>query len=113
MGSGLGDSLNINIDDALALANGMRGYAADAAYGTVAPSTFGTASNSVTSGFPGFRLGGVCSAKSADTASANRSLSDALQAIGDNTVKCVDAFHDTDHATRLKIAGLTTWQTGS
>ncbi|WP_316574279.1 hypothetical protein [Nocardia canadensis] len=113
MGSGLADSLNINADDALVLAQGMRGYAADVAYGTVAPSTFGSAANAVRFGFADFRLADVCATKSSETASANSALSDALQAIGDNTVKCVDAFHHTDHATKLQIDNVTTWKTGS
>ncbi|MFE6926082.1 hypothetical protein ACFVAV_34070 [Nocardia sp. NPDC057663] len=113
MGSGLADSLNINADDALVLARGMRSYAADIAYGTVAPSTFGSAANAVRFGFADFRLADVCAAKSSETGSANSALSDALQAIGDNTVKCVDAFHNTDHATKLQIDNVSTWKTGS
>ena len=85
MTSGLSDSLTLEIDDALALARGMRGYAAEVAYGTVAPSSFGSAANQVTSAFAGFRLGTVCATKAADTASANKALADTLEQIGDNT----------------------------
>ncbi|WP_446225655.1 hypothetical protein ACTWPB_11615 [Nocardia sp. IBHARD005] len=113
MGSGLADSLDINADDAIALARGMRGYAAEVAYGTTAPSTFGKAASAVRFGFADFRLADICAAKSTETASANTALSEALEAIGDNTVKCVDAFHHTDHATKLQIDNLSTWKTGS
>ncbi len=113
MGSGLADSLNIDVDDAIALARGMRGYAAEVAYGTTAPSAFGKAANAVRFGFADFRLADICATKSTETSSANTALSDALEAIGDNTVKCVDAFHHTDYATKLQIENASTWNTGS
>ncbi|GGK53248.1 hypothetical protein [Nocardia camponoti] len=112
MSGGLGDSVKIDIDDAVSLAKGMRGYASEIAYGTVAPSSFGRAANAVRFGFADFRLADVCAAKSSETATANGALSDALEAIGDNTVKCVDAFHHTDYVSKLQIENASTWKSG-
>lgn len=103
MTSRLAESLAIDQADALALADAMRahGQSLDAI-------TAGTAATAVSAGFAGFRLGTVCANRSKDSAEAAGILGKALEKIGNNTVLCVDAFHHTDNAVRLKIVDATT-----
>ncbi|WP_067712186.1 hypothetical protein [Nocardia yamanashiensis] len=108
MGSRLAESLRIDQDDALSLANSARGHGQS--LNTLAPggNPIGYAAAAVSAGFAGFRLGTVCTARSQDTGDAVRSLGQALERIGNNTVRCVDAYHHTDFAVRMNIVNATT-----
>lgn len=68
----------------------------------------GNAAAGVSAGFAGFRLGTVCATRSKDATDATTILGQSLEKIGNNTVRCVDAFHHTDNAVRLEIVNATT-----
>ncbi|WP_067543700.1 hypothetical protein [Nocardia crassostreae] len=108
MGSRLAESLSIDQADALALATSMRTHGTDLATAAPDGNPIGHATPAVQSGFAGFRLGSVCASRFRDTADAFKSVGQALEKIGNNTVLCVDAFHHTDHAVRLDIVSATT-----
>ncbi|MEV6771159.1 hypothetical protein AB0N05_21325 [Nocardia sp. NPDC051030] len=108
MSSTFAESLSIDQNDALSLANAMRAHGQ--ALDTIAPggNPIGHAAAAVSGGFAGFRLGTVCAARSKDTADAAGILGKALAKIGNTTVLCVDAFHHTDFAVRMNIVNATT-----
>ncbi|MFE6862881.1 hypothetical protein [Nocardia sp. NPDC057668] len=103
MPSPFAESLRIDQADALSLATAVRAHGR-----SLEELPAGQAAAGVAAGFAGFRLGTVCAARSADTDDATAALGRALELIGGNTVRCVDAFHHTDHAVRLNIVDATT-----
>lgn len=103
MTSRLAESLKIDQADAMSLATTMRAHGR-----TLTTQPPGTAAAGVSAGFAGFRLGTVCATRSKDAEDAVKTLGQSLEKIGNNTVRCVDAFHHTDNAVRLEIVDATT-----